>query len=292
MQRFISQPIQKLAEASQAVAANKNYSVRVPKHAEDELGELVDGYNEMLAQIEARDAALQQTHTDLEHRVSDRTQELFEANRSLRNEVAAHRQAQEESDALRAKLQLAYENLQREVDERIVVQEALSRSEERFSKAFRASPVPLAILTRGGGTFMDVNDRFTELVGKKREEIVGGALFSLPLWTVPETRVRIEQLLVEGHPLRNWECRIAGTGKESRAALLSAEAFSLDREACVLLMTEDISERTNLEVIRTDTPLFTSLVEALRNRGGTWYKVPAGHIELCNMPIAVRAGAK
>ena len=51
------------------------------------------------------------------------------------------------------------------------------------------------------------------------------------------------------------------------------------------------AERTNLEVIRTDTRLFTSLVEALRNRGGTWYKVPAGHIELCNMPIAVRAVA-
>ena len=49
------------------------------------------------------------------------------------------------------------------------------------------------------------------------------------------------------------------------------------------------AERTNLEVIRTDTPLFASLVEALRNRGGTWYKVPAGHIELCNVPIAVRA---
>lgn len=48
------------------------------------------------------------------------------------------------------------------------------------------------------------------------------------------------------------------------------------------------TERTNLEVIRTDTKLFTALVEALRNRGGTWYKVPAGHIELCNVPIAVR----
>ena len=48
------------------------------------------------------------------------------------------------------------------------------------------------------------------------------------------------------------------------------------------------AERTDLEVIRTETPLFASLVEALRNRGGTWYKVPAGHIELCNVPIAVR----
>jgi len=49
------------------------------------------------------------------------------------------------------------------------------------------------------------------------------------------------------------------------------------------------AERTSLEVIRTDTPLFGSLVEALRNRGGEWYKVPAGHIELCNVALAVRA---
>jgi cyclophilin family peptidyl-prolyl cis-trans isomerase len=49
-----------------------------------------------------------------------------------------------------------------------------------------------------------------------------------------------------------------------------------------------VAERTPLEVIRTDTPLFRSMVEALRNRGGEWYKVPARHIELCNVPIAVR----
>ncbi len=48
------------------------------------------------------------------------------------------------------------------------------------------------------------------------------------------------------------------------------------------------AERTPLEIIRTDTPTFTAMVEALRNRGGDWYKVPAGHIELCNVPIAVR----
>ena len=247
LQRFISQPIQELAEASRAVAAQKNYAVRVPKHANDELGQLVDGYNEMLAQIELRDAALQQTQVELEQSVNARTHDLFEANRSLRSEVEAHRRALEESNGLRAKLQLAYENLQREAGERVAVQEALSRSEERFSKAFQASPVPLALLTRANGTFIDVNDRFAELAGMKREEIVGGALFSLPLWAVPETRARIEQLLTDGVPLRNWDCRIAGVAKETRAALLSAESFLLGSEACVLLMTEDISERANLE---------------------------------------------
>jgi hypothetical protein len=33
------------------------------------------------------------------------------------------------------------------------------------------------------------------------------------------------------------------------------------------------------------------MVEALRNRGGDWYKIPAGHIELCNVPLAVRVKA-
>ena len=47
-------------------------------------------------------------------------------------------------------------------------------------------------------------------------------------------------------------------------------------------------ERTRLEVIRTDTPTFAALVESRRNRHDDWYKVPAGHIELCNVPIVVR----
>ncbi|MFC4821683.1 peptidylprolyl isomerase [Dokdonella ginsengisoli] len=48
------------------------------------------------------------------------------------------------------------------------------------------------------------------------------------------------------------------------------------------------SERTPLEVLRTDTPTFTALVESRRNRRDDWYKVPAGRIDLCNVPIPVR----
>lgn len=48
------------------------------------------------------------------------------------------------------------------------------------------------------------------------------------------------------------------------------------------------AERPQLEVIRTDTPLWSRLVEALRNRPGPWFKVPAGHVELCNVAIAAR----
>jgi peptidylprolyl isomerase len=47
-------------------------------------------------------------------------------------------------------------------------------------------------------------------------------------------------------------------------------------------------ERARLEVIRTDTATFSALVESRRNRQDDWYKVPAGHVELCNVPIVVR----
>ena len=47
-------------------------------------------------------------------------------------------------------------------------------------------------------------------------------------------------------------------------------------------------ERLQLEVMRTDTATFAALVESRRNRSDDWYRVPAGHIDLCNVPIPVR----
>jgi peptidylprolyl isomerase len=51
------------------------------------------------------------------------------------------------------------------------------------------------------------------------------------------------------------------------------------------------AQRSDLEVLRTDTPFFRTLVESRRNRGGDWYQVPAGHIDLCNVPLPVRQHA-
>lgn len=48
------------------------------------------------------------------------------------------------------------------------------------------------------------------------------------------------------------------------------------------------AERSKLEVMRTDAPIYQAVVEAQRNRGGPWNKVPAGHIDLCSAPIPVR----
>lgn len=50
-------------------------------------------------------------------------------------------------------------------------------------------------------------------------------------------------------------------------------------------------ERTALEELRTDTATFAAYVEARRNRHEEWFKVPAGRIDVCNIPVPVRPAA-
>jgi peptidylprolyl isomerase len=48
------------------------------------------------------------------------------------------------------------------------------------------------------------------------------------------------------------------------------------------------AQRTELEVLRTDTPTFLAYVEARRNRHEEWFKVPAGRVDVCNVPVPGR----
>jgi signal transduction histidine kinase/ActR/RegA family two-component response regulator len=76
LQRLVTTPISRLAEAMRRVADQDDYTVRVPKSGEDELGVLDDGFNAMLNQIEQDRNALQLARDELENHVADRTVEL------------------------------------------------------------------------------------------------------------------------------------------------------------------------------------------------------------------------
>ncbi|HWV98191.1 MAG TPA: ATP-binding protein [Candidatus Acidoferrum sp.] len=76
LQRIISRPVFHLAATAKEVSASKNYSVRATRHGNDELGQLIDGFNLMLDQIQQRDGALQEAHDKLEKRVEERTKDL------------------------------------------------------------------------------------------------------------------------------------------------------------------------------------------------------------------------
>jgi two-component system, sensor histidine kinase and response regulator len=72
LQRVVSMPLARLAGAARKISEEKDYTVRVAGANRDELGVLIDGFNEMLSQVQTRDE-------ELEERVRQRTEELLRA---------------------------------------------------------------------------------------------------------------------------------------------------------------------------------------------------------------------
>jgi two-component system, sensor histidine kinase and response regulator len=76
LQRLITGPITNLAQTMSRVTTNKDYSIRAANESCDEIGQMIDGFNEMLSQIEAQDRELLQSRDTLEDTVAIRTEEL------------------------------------------------------------------------------------------------------------------------------------------------------------------------------------------------------------------------
>ena len=89
-ERQASDPVIELAGVVRRIGRERDYGLRVEATAPDEIGELITGVNEMLAEIQARDEALRQHHEQLEADVEARTTELRALNQEL---VAAKEQA-------------------------------------------------------------------------------------------------------------------------------------------------------------------------------------------------------
>ncbi|RKY12524.1 MAG: hypothetical protein DRP65_01035 [Planctomycetota bacterium] len=83
IQGIISGPILNLAEAAKRISEQKDFSIRVQKESEDEVGLLVEAFNEMLEQIQHHQAALIEANEQLEERVRQRTAELEETHKKL-----------------------------------------------------------------------------------------------------------------------------------------------------------------------------------------------------------------
>jgi C4-dicarboxylate-specific signal transduction histidine kinase len=96
LQRIVSAPIIQLAQSARKISADHDYSVRVRKCANDELGMLYDDFNAMLDQIQRGEKELQKAHAGLEVRVEQRTQQLSQANLELTREVAERTRAEQE----------------------------------------------------------------------------------------------------------------------------------------------------------------------------------------------------
>ncbi|VFQ43498.1 response regulator [Desulfoluna butyratoxydans] len=89
LQAIVSGPILELTGMMSEVSEEKNYTVRAVKRTEDEIGLLMEGFNDMLSQIQRRDAELLKQHEGLEETVAQRTAELRKTVADLKDAKAA-----------------------------------------------------------------------------------------------------------------------------------------------------------------------------------------------------------
>ncbi len=133
-----------------------------------------------------------------------------------------------------------------DITQRKYVEEALRISEEKFSKAFRASPGPITISTFSEGRFIEVNQNFLETTGFLRGEVIGQTFFELNIWPTSETYKKLTETLGKKQSISNMELDFRMKLGELRTGLFSAEVIELDNKKCILMMINDITERNRL----------------------------------------------
>jgi PAS domain S-box-containing protein len=140
------------------------------------------------------------------------------------------------ADAARAEAEAARRALEESLG-------GLRESEERFAKAFEASPLALTITSLKTGRLLEVNETFTRLSGYARDEAVGRTTLELGLWAEPENRAEELSALASHGRVRENAYRFRMRDGSELVGLLSAEQIEIGGEPCALTVIEDITEQ-------------------------------------------------
>ena len=141
---------------------------------------------------------------------------------------------------------------------RIEAELALRSSEEKFSKAFHASPDSIVISRAEDGTYIDVNEAFTEITGFGRDEVIGRSSLELGLWADPDARMVMLRLLNQHGHVRNLDVRFRVKSGEVREMLWSADVIEYRGEACLIAISRDVTDQRHMEkeLLESDARLY------------------------------------
>ena len=143
-------------------------------------------------------------------------------------------------------------------------EEKLRESEERFNKAFNASPLAFTITSLKTGKLVEVNETFVNMTGFPREEAIGRSTAELGLWDNAPDRERELSAVVSDGKIRNSEYRFRMKNGSEIVGLLSAELFELGGEPCALTVIQDITTRKRTEDnLKYQTTLLEALTESV-----------------------------
>ncbi|MFQ5571200.1 MAG: response regulator [Rhodothermales bacterium] len=124
----------------------------------------------------------------------------------------------------------------------------LQLSEERFAKIFHASPIAVSITTLDEGRFIESNERFFEILGYTRDELLGKTATEINLWPTPEQRNELlSHIMQKGGSLHDFELQFVAKSGEIRDLRGSVDTLELDGRMCLLWIGHDVTERKQVE---------------------------------------------
>jgi two-component system, cell cycle sensor histidine kinase and response regulator CckA len=135
----------------------------------------------------------------------------------------------------------------RDITERKRMQDALRKTEEKFSLAFQTSPAAITIADLATGSYLEVNEAFEQITGYRRDEIIGRSWDALGLWSDPSNRDEAVRRLQASGSLRNWEFVFRKKSGDMGNGLISAELIEIDGKPCAITASIDVTERVQLE---------------------------------------------
>lgn len=135
----------------------------------------------------------------------------------------------------------------RDMTEQRRAAEALRRSEEKFSRSFHLSPVPIAISRFDNGVILDLNEAMERLTGYRRSEVIGRTTVEIGFWSNPAERRQLIEDLTAGRNVVGREMQLRNRRDERVVVQYSVEVIEMSGERCILTVLADISERKQME---------------------------------------------
>jgi two-component system cell cycle sensor histidine kinase/response regulator CckA len=120
-------------------------------------------------------------------------------------------------------------------------------AEEKFHKAFNASPEPITITSVADGRYIDANESFLRVTGYTREELIGRTSLELGFWENAKDRAAFIDELRRTGSARDIEIPFRTKSGERRIGLHSAGRIELGGQECIICSQKDITEQKALE---------------------------------------------